>query len=254
MVLPCAPYLYKAGIEAGNKMRIGIRAAFFLFLILAGSTSAGFAGGGSLAQANQYPASIESSDEMIKLWSEGLGETSYSNPSFKFEVTFMKIDVADIEARLDQSTAADLEAIVMEGNPDRARIERAASVLLAAEISAYRFTFLRDGGTGRFLEGTRSNLDSARKDGIISEPEFLSIWNDYRRIMGPIEKRGSFKGDQLLYRIEKGALRIIYIGKDGDVLVDSIQSGDAWARGFKGSFSSRNSAFREKLLRSLWSN
>lgn len=241
-------------MEAGDNMRINIRAAFFLFLILTGLTLSGHSEDGSLAQENQYQASMKSSDELIQLWSKGLGETSYSKPSYKFEVSFMKIDVADIEARLDQSTAADLESVVLEGKPARARIDRAAAALLAADISAYRFTFLRDGGTGRFLEGTRSNLDAARKDGIISEPEFLAIWNEYQGIMRTIEKRGSFKGDQLMYRIEKNSLRIIYIGKDGDVLVDSTQSGDSWARGFKGSFSSRNSAFREKLLRSLWTN
>ncbi len=235
-------------------MKISIRTIFILFLIPAALSLDGYSAGGPLVQEIQYKAPNEYRDEMLRLWSEGLGETSYGNPSFKFEVTFMKIDVADIEARLDPSTAADLEAIVKEGKSNSSRIEKAASVLLAAENSAYRFTFLRDGGTGRFLEGTRSNLDSARKDGIISNAEFLSIWKDYEGIMVPIKKRGSFKGDQLLYRIDKDSLRVIYIGKDGDVLVDSTQSGDSWARGFKGSFASRDSAFRENLIRSLWKN
>ena len=161
-------------------MKISIRTIFILFLIPAALSLDGYSAGGPLVQEIQYKAPNEYRDEMLRLWSEGLGETSYGNPSFKFEVTFMKIDVADIEARLDPSTAADLEAIVKEGKSNSSRIEKAASVLLAAENSAYRFTFLRDGGTGRFLEGTRSNLDSASKDGIISKPEFLSIWNDYK--------------------------------------------------------------------------
>ena len=208
----------------------------------------------SLDQETQSQVSIENKAEVLRLWSEGLGETKYGNPAFKFEVTFMKIDVADIEARLTPSTASELESVVQEGKADRNRIDRAAAIMLEAETSAYRFTFLRDGGTGRFLDGIRSNLDSARKDRIISSSEYLSLWNEYQEIMRPIKKRGSFKGDQLLYRIGKSSVRIIYLGKDGDVLVDSIQSEEAWARGFKGSFTSRDSAFRKNLISSLWEN
>ncbi len=225
-----------------------------LFCLLLGLSITPNVGGITLGQDRQSQVPIENVTEAIEVWSYGLGNTEYSRPAFKFEVSFLKIDVADIEARLNPATASELESVVQEGKADRNRIDRAASILQAAETSAYRFTFLRDGGTDRFLDGTRSNLDSARKDRIINESEYLSIWNVYQAIMRPIKDRGSFRGDQLLYRIGQSSVRIIYVGKDGDVLVDSIQSGEDWARGFKGSFTSRDSAFRKNLIRSLWEN
>ena len=235
-------------------MRTDIKKLSCLLLILLGLSITANVEGLTLGQEQQTRISIENKTEALRLWSEGLGDSKYSRPAYKFEVTFMKIDVADIEARLTPSTASELESLVQEGKADRNRIDRAASILQEAETSAYRFTFLRDGGTGRFLDGTRSNLDSARKDRIISESEYLSIWNVYQEIMRPIKDRGSFRGDQLLYRIEQSSVRIIYVGKDGDVLVDSIQSGEDWSRGFKGLFTSKDSAFRKNLIRSLWEN
>jgi len=235
-------------------MKIKIKRLLCLLPFLLGLTINLSARGLPPGQGTQPQNASGTKAELLQLWSEGLGETKYGNPGFKFEVTFMKIDVADIEARLTPATAAELESVVLEGKPNRTRVDKAAAILQESEISAYRFIFLRDGGTGRFMDGTRSNLDSARKDRIISEPEYLSIWNVYQEIMRPVSERGSYKGDQLLYRIDKGGVRIIYLGKDGDVLVDSIQSGEEWSRGFKGLFTSRDSAFRKNLIRSLWEN
>lgn len=189
---------------------------------------------------------------ILQSWDEGLGDVEYSRLAFRFEVSFMKIDVADIEARLTPTEAASLGALVRQGKATRSLIDQAATVVLKADTVAFRFTFLRDGGLDRFLEGTRKNLERARKAGVISEAEYVSVWEGFRRTMKAVEERGARRGDQLLYRIQKDGVRMIFLGTEGHLLFDTTHTGEGWTRGIKGSFLARDSNYREKLIRSLW--
>ena len=49
-------------------------------------------------------------------------------------------------------------------------------------------------------------------------------------------------------------MRLSYLGKDGEVLIDVTPSEEGWARGIKGSFLADGSTFRDKLVRSAWKN
>jgi len=204
-----------------------------------------------LAATSLGSAATLAQPPLLAEWSRGVGEGAHANLAFKFEVTFMKIDVADIEARVTPATAAALGALVQEGKLDKKRKNEAAELLLAAETVAFRLVFLREGGLDRFLEGTRQHLEAARNAGLLSAWEYSTIWDGLQRTMVTLNERGALAGDQLLYRVEPGKVRVMYLGDDGAPLVDTIHAGDFWARGIKGSFFSPGSRFRDKLIRSL---
>ena len=197
------------------------------------------------------PTTARSQITLLDEWSRGVGEGAFAKLAFKFEVTFMKIDVADIEARVAPATAAALSDLVQEGRLDKESRNEAANLLLAADTVAFRFVFLRDGGLDRFLDGTRQNLEAGRNAGLLSSWEYTTIWDGFQRTMVPLNERGALAGDQLLYRVEPGKVRIMYLGVDGDPLIDTFHAGDFWARGIKGSFFSSGSRFRDELIRSL---
>jgi len=167
-------------------------------------------------------------------------------------VTFMKIDVADIEARLSPIESSSLDSLVNMGKRTKKRVEQAAELLLGAETIAFSLTFLQGGGFKRFLEGTRQSFEEARKADIITESEYDTIWRRFEQTITALDERGAKKGDRLLYRVETDRVLLGYIGIDGDLLIETLFEGDHWARGIKGSFLGPDSRFRDKLIRSLW--
>jgi hypothetical protein len=187
-------------------------------------------------------------------WTEGLGDGEFGRLAFRFEVTFMKIDVADIEALLTPQTAAALQQLRGEGKATDERIDQAAAIILAADSVMFGFTFLRDGGLDRFMDSTRKNLEAARKAKLIDQAEYDWVWNGFQQDMAPVLARGGMKGDQLIYRIDRDRLHLLHVGADGSKLVDVVHSEPGWARGSKGIFLARKSGLRNKLIRSLWND
>jgi hypothetical protein len=197
-------------------------------------------------------AGAETESPGVSSWDDGLGETEHSLLAFRFKATFLKIEVADIDARLAPQESAQLAALVAEGKADKERIKQAAKTLLEADTIAFRFVFLREGGIDRFMNGTNKSLEAARKAKVISPDEYEVMWAEYQATFEVIDERGFLEGDQLIYRVENDAVRVIYLGIDGDVLVDTIHSDNGWARGIKGSFLADKVKFQKDLVGSLW--
>ncbi len=189
---------------------------------------------------------------ILKTWKDGLEVTRYSRMAFLFAVTFMNIDIADIEARFAANDAAVFETLVKTGKPTDDRILQVAATAMKADPCAFRFTFCRDGGIDRFMKGMQKGLEAAREDSFISEPEFLLVWDWVRLHLTTLEDRGLNEKDQFLFRIVGNETHMIFLGADDTVLFDTINSSQGCARGIKGIFLAEDSKFKEQLIQSLW--
>ena len=182
---------------------------------------------------------------------ENVGDGAHARLRFFFEVTFMKIDIAWIEAYLDSGTAAVVEQVTgLEYSKGRARALEMA--LLAGDPMLLRMELARGGGAGRFIGATRDNLQAAVECGSMGQTTFDELWPYFEELLSPVDQRGMEEGDAILYRIEGSRVRIVYLGPAGEIIVDGNYEGAEAARGFVGSFLCRETAFSEKLIRSAW--
>ena len=191
-------------------------------------------------------------DSLHRVWTATLGGGGpHALMSFLFEVTFMKIDVAVVEVRLTDHDAAQVATVVAEGDRDDQRRDRVAAILHAADPIAYGMTFKRDSDLGRFFKGMLGNMERAVEAGEITPQEYDRVDREYRALMAPYGERGARKGDRLMYRLEGDRLHLIYVGVDGEVMLDE-QLDEVWARAVRASFTGRESKMREKLGELAW--
>lgn len=191
-------------------------------------------------------------DSLHRVWTATLGgDGPHALMSFLFEVTFMKIDVAVVEVRLTDHDAALVAAVVAEGERDDDRRDRVAAILHAADPLAYGMTFKRDSDLGKFFKGMLGNMERAVEAGEITPQEYDRVDREYRALMAPYGERGARKGDRLLYRLDGDRLHLIYVGVDGDVMLDEHLD-EVWARAVRASFTGRESKMREKLGELAW--
>lgn len=181
-------------------------------------------------------------------WNTGLGQADGACLAFLFEVTFMKIDVAEMEAWLDAATAAEVSAARRDGKDLE---DRVADILLAADEIVFRMEFARGGGYGKFRKGMNQNLEAGRKHGLIDEEGERAIQAGLDRMLAPLEEREAVEGDAILYHVTPDSVRMAYFDPEGQVLFDDTFTDGAWPSGIKGLFLARDSGFREKWGKSL---
>ena len=175
---------------------------------------------------------------------EGVGEGPHAKLRFFFEVTFMKIDIAWVEAYLDPATAAVVERVVV-GDYSKGRARALEMALLEGDPMLLRMELARGGGAGRFIGATRDNLKAAVECGSMGQTTFDELWSYVGELLAPVDQRGMEKGDAILYRIDGASVRIVYLGPAGEILVDGTYEDAEAARGFVGSFLCRKTAFSE---------
>lgn len=219
--------------------------------LLAGLVTALFAVGPVCPTLSCLEAREAVRDTLPELY-EGVGEGSHSQLRFFFEVTFMKIDIAWIEAYLDSGTRAVVERAVASGDYSKRRARALEMALLEGDPMLLRMELARGGDAGRFIGATRDNLEAAVECGAMSQATFDELWPVMEDLLEPVDERGMEKGDAILYRVEGAGVRIVYLGPGGEIIVDGVYEGREAARGFVGSFICRETAFSEKLIRSAW--
>ncbi|MBT8479833.1 MAG: hypothetical protein KJO06_13020 [Gemmatimonadetes bacterium] len=182
---------------------------------------------------------------------ERVGDGPHARLRFFFEVTFLKIDIAWVEAYLDAATASVVERVTSkEYSKGRARALEMA--LLDGDPMLLRMELARGGGAGRFIGATRDNFQAAVECGSMSQTTFDAMWPVVEELLAPVDERGMEKGDAIHYRIEGPRVEIVYVDPSGEVIVDGSYESPEAGRGFVGSFICREAAFSEKLIRSAW--
>ncbi len=200
------------------------------------------------AETAAAPSAV--ADSIPELY-EGVGDGPHARLRFFFEVTFMKIDIAWVEAYLDPATASVVERVAGDKSTSgRARALEMA--LLDGSPMLLRMELARGGGAGRFIGATRDNLEGAVECGSMNRDTFDRVWPRVEELLAPIDARGMEKGDAIHYRVDEDGVRIVYLDPDGKLLVDGTVEGREAARGFVGSFMCRETAFSENLIKSAW--
>jgi hypothetical protein len=171
----------------------------------------------------------------------------------KFEVTFMKIDVADLEARLSPRISSLIEPIVREGKRNDAVEDAIVTLLMDPEgPTLLTMTYCRDADYDRFGKGLRTSMRQAAESGAISEAEQGELTTVLLEDSAPLEATGVSQGGLLAHYIDGDIVRTVYMEPDGTMPVDTSRTNATLGRALRASWFGAKSRFREKLLKSLF--
>lgn len=178
----------------------------------------------------------------------GLGG-SFGTMHMLLEKTFLKVDVLDLEIRVDSMTAAEIQRIaVQDGDGTAGAI--ASAIIDAREVWA-RLAFRRGVGVDRLIEEIRKSMHKAVENGDLDAGGFESIAASLPAWYAPLAERGIRDGDAQYYRIRGDTLHTVFVGMDGEQFIDETATSPTNRRALLASWFTRDSDFRDRLLRSL---
>jgi len=200
---------------------------------------------GAAAAAAGPPPSLNAPD---------LAQGPYGQMHMRLQKTMLKINVADIDVRVDKLTQAKL-AQTASGQPYSEALDyRLAPIAIAAPRAVVQMQFVRDVPLNRWMGVVRDNLEQARDAGLISRDVEHRVSEALPNWFAPLKDRGYQKGDRVVYSVTPDALRTVVVSAGGQVLLDMTEH-EAGARGVVlASYFAPKSDTREALLRSLVSS
>jgi hypothetical protein len=183
-----------------------------------------------------------------------LGQGPYSLMHMRLQKTLLKINVADIDVRVDKPTQSKL-AQAASGQPYSEALDyRLAPIVIAAPRAVVQTQFVRDVPLNRWMGVVRENLEQAREAGLITRDVERRVSEALPGWFGALKDRGYQKGDRVIYAVAPDALRTTVLSAGGQVLLDMTRKGDEPPRVVMASYFAPKSDTREPLLRSLVSS
>jgi len=179
----------------------------------------------------------------------GLGGM-YGTLTMLLEKTFLRVDVLELEIRVDPITAAHVEDGLAVNGED-ADEEAIASALIDAPYVWARLTFKRDVGVERLIQEIRNSMRKAVHAGLLDPAGYDAISESLPAWYAPLGDRGIRNGDAQYYRIRGDTLRTTFIGRDGVQFIDETAASPTNRRALLTSWFAPGSDFREELLASL---
>lgn len=211
-----------------------LRARWFLTVALLGAAA-------TTARADA-PPSLNAPD---------LAQGPYAAMHMRLQKTILKINVADIDVRVDRATQARF-AQLAAGQGDSSALEnQLAPIAIAAPRAVVQMQFVRDIPLNRWMGVVRDNVEQAREAGLISRDVERRVSDALPAWFAGLKDRGYLKGDRLVYSVTPDALRTAVVSAGGQVLLDMTQPGDEARRVVLASYFAPKSELREPLLRSL---
>lgn len=185
-----------------------------------------------------------------------LGTGPYARMHMLLEKTLFKVDVLTLDVRFGLRETSRIEALLGDGKGTAGELLRdsVASVALDARDVWALIEFQRNVGLDQFLDGITDNLRQATKAGVITVQNYRSISTDLPRWYAFLEQRGIHRGDRMYYRIRNDSLHTVYLGSDGETLLDQIDVGPERRLSVLGGYFAPGSVFRDKLVDSLLSD
>jgi len=181
----------------------------------------------------------------------GLGSGPAARMHMLLERTIFKVDVLTLEVRFGTATAARIERLLASPGGREGLADSVANAVLAADDALARLEFQRHVRLDQFLDGIRDNLRLATRAGILSPAEFRSISSDLPDWYAFLSERGIRSGDRMHQRVRSDTLRTVYVGAEGDLLLDQVDVGPERRLAVLGGYFAPGSDFREGLVASV---
>jgi hypothetical protein len=194
------------------------------------------------ARGDGAPPSIDAPD---------LAQGPYSTMHMRLQKTILKINVADIDVRVDKPTQARLAELARGRQYSEGLEQLLAPVAIGAARAVVQMQFVRDVPLNRWIGVVRDNLEQAREAGLITKDVEQKVSQGLPGWFAALNDRGYLKGDRLVYSVSPDALRTVVVSAGGQALVDMTERDQAGRRVVMASYFAPKSDFREPLLRSL---
>jgi hypothetical protein len=197
---------------------------------------------GSSARADGPPPSLNAPD---------LAQGQYSLMHMRFQKTILKINVADIDVRIDKPTQARVADLARNHGYSESLEQQIAPVAIGAARAVVQMQFVRDVPLKRWMGVVRDNLEQAREAGLITKEIEKKVSDGLPGWFGALDKRGYEKGDRLIYSVTPDAVRTVVVSAGGQTLIDMTERDPEARKVVMASYFAPKSDFREPLLRSL---
>ncbi len=182
-----------------------------------------------------------------------LAQGPYAAMHMRLQKTVLKINVADVDVRVDRGTQARIAQAAAGQGYSYELDHRVAPLVIEAPRAVVQMQFVRDVPLNRWMGVVRDNLEQARDAGLITRQveqrvsDALPVW------FGPLKERGYLKGDRVIYSVTPSDLRTVVVSAEGQVLLDMSEAGPEARRVVLATYFAPKSDTREALLRSLLS-
>lgn len=188
------------------------------------------------------------------LESKELAHGAYAYMHMLLQKTFLKINVATIEVRIDKPTQTRLTGLATGKSFSDGLAEQLTHVVIGAERGVVQMKFKRDVSLDRWMGVVRDNLEQTRKAGLIDAGLEKRVSQGLPESFAALKSRGYEKDDRLIYEVAPGALRTVVVSGSGQVLVDRMDQDPGVRKVVLCSYFAPGSDFRDPLLRSLFEN
>ena len=211
------------------------------------SAAAGLLLGGALALAAGAVAAAVPSLE-----APDLAQGPYSAMKMTLKKTILRINVADIDVRVDKAVQGRFSALASGKGYSKDLAQELAKVAIDAGHAVVQMKFNHDVSLDRWMGVVKDNLEQARSAGLITKDLEQQVGQGLPQWFSPLKDRGYEKGDRLLYEVRPDSLHTAVVSKDGKVLLDRVDNEAGVRKVVLPSYFAPESDFREPLLKSLF--
>jgi hypothetical protein len=180
-----------------------------------------------------------------------LAQGPYSSMHMLLQKTVLKVNVANIDVRVDKSTQSRFAELARGQSYSYPLDAELASAAIAAPRAVVQMQFVRDVPLNRWIGVVRDNLELAREAGLITREIEQKVSSAIPQWFAPIADRGYQKNDRLIYAITPDTLRTVVVSAAGQILLDLSEHEAGARRVVMASYFAPKSDTREPLIRSL---
>jgi len=215
---------------------LGTHAWFLVAALVAAPLGAG-------SQAEPALPSLDSTD---------LGQGRFSLMHTMLQKTFLRINVATVDVRVDRPTQSRLVELAGGKTYSDTLAQQLAPVAMAAGRAVVQMQFRHDVSLDRWMGVVRDYLGQARAAGLVARDLEQRVSQALPQWFASLRERGYQKGDRLIYALTPDALRTVVVSAGGQVLLDRVEREQGARSVVLATYFVPGGELREPLLRSLF--
>jgi len=178
------------------------------------------------------------------------GRAPFSRMHAVLEKTIFKVDVLALDLCLDSTTAAVIGQFAT-GPRSGERDDSIARAVIGASRAIARIEFLRDISFSQFADGIGEEQKKAVEAGLLADSTHRMVADSLPHWFAFLENRRIRDGDMVFYDFNGDTLRTVFLGVNGEILMDRIDQGRERRTSVLATYVAPKSGFRRGLLQSL---